>query len=290
MVIHYKPFLLISTILLSMSCNSYKPATKPSETQNNSTVEQEVKPAAKPEEPPVKIPDVPIFGKEKPLELISNMLTDDEIKAGWQLMFDGKTTDGWHTFGSATIDKRWIIKDNSISFDPTIKLDTHPKYSADIVSNKEYANFELSLDWKISEGGNSGICIYVNEQFPKYTKMWETGPEIQVLDDAKHPDGKIAKHNAGDLYDLIAHNNKKAVKSAMEWNHVNIKCVNGALTIKVNGIITVQTQLWNDAWKNLVAGSKFAAYKDFGVYKKGRIGLQDHGDKVWYRNIKIREL
>ncbi|TXH21876.1 MAG: DUF1080 domain-containing protein [Chitinophagaceae bacterium] len=247
-------------------------------------------PAVKVDDPPKKVPDAPNFAKDEPISLLPNLLTDEEKKAGWKLLFDGATTDGWHTFGSATIDKRWVIKDNNLSFDPSIKLESPSKYGADIVSDKEYSNFELSLDWKISEGGNSGICIYVKEDFPKYTSMWQTGPEIQVLDDAKHPDGKIAKHNAGDLYDLIAHNNPKAIKGPNEWNHVMIKCVNGLLTVKVNGFTTVQTQLWNDTWKNMVAASKFAAYKDFGIYKKGRIGLQDHGDKVWYRNIKIKEL
>jgi hypothetical protein len=147
----------------------------------------------------------------------------------------------------------------------------------------------LKLEWKISKNGNSGIIFNVHEDPSKYKETYNTGPEVQVLDNEGHPDGKILKHRAGDLYDLIK-SSSEPVKAPGEWNAVEIINNKGKLQIFVNGINVVTTNMWDDNWKQLIAGSKFKNMPDFGTFKKGRIALQDHGDAVWYRNIKIKQL
>ena len=209
--------------------------------------------------------------------------------AGWTSLFDGKTTAGWHNYGKTTVGEAWKVADETLYLDTAQKVDWQTKGGGDIVSAEAYGNFHLKLEWKIAPGGNSGIIFYVNEDTSKYKYVWQTGPEMQVLDNAAHPDAKIPKHRAGDLYDLIAVNTE-TVKPAGEWNAAEIKSENGKLDFYLNETIVVSTTLWDDSWKALVAGSKFKAYPDFGTYKEGHISLQDHGNTVWYRNIKIKRL
>jgi hypothetical protein len=147
----------------------------------------------------------------------------------------------------------------------------------------------LQLDWNISKDGNSGVIFYIHEDKDKYKWPWETGPEMQVLDNNGHPDGKIIKHRAGDLYDLIT-SSPETVKPPGEWNHAEIKSLNGNLEFYLNGVKVVSTTLWDDNWKKMVANSKFKSMPAFGTYKKGHIGLQDHGNEVRFRNIKIKAL
>jgi len=220
-------------------------------------------------------------------KVAQNTLTKEEKAAGWKLLFDGTSSDGWHAYGSKTIGTAWKIADGVIYFDAN--KDGAPKTGGDIVSDKEYGNFELQIDWKIDKGGNSGICIYINENKDKYNWMWSTGPEIQIVDNEGHPDGKIVKHQAGDLYDLIS-SKTHAENPPLEWNTYLIRCVNGKLDVYLNKEHVVSTVMWDENWKNLIAGSKFRDMPGFGTYKVGRIGLQDHGNNVWFRNIKIREL
>ncbi|MFV5703216.1 DUF1080 domain-containing protein [Flavobacterium sp. XS2P12] len=201
-------------------------------------------------------------------------------------LFDGKTTDGWHTYGKTTVSAAWKIEEGTLHFDPTAKENGQ---GGDIVTDKEYSNFHLKIDWKVAPKSNSGIIFYIHEDPKKYKNTYETGLEMQVLDNDGHPDGKITKHRAGNLYDLIK-SDIEPVKPVGEWNTVEIISNNGQLTLKLNEVIVVKTTLWDDNWKSLVAGSKFAAWKDFGTFKKGKIALQDHGDAVWYRNIVIKEL
>jgi hypothetical protein len=210
-----------------------------------------------------------------------NSLSNKEQNDGWQLLFDGKSTNGWHNYGGGSMEPFWQVVDGTLYLDPTGK-----KEDIDIATDDEFENFHLKLEWKISEKGNSGIVFYVHEN-PKYKWPWETGPEMQVLDNNGHPDAKIYKHRAGDLYDLIACS-KETVKAAGEWNEVEIKCLDGKLDFYLNGVNVVSTTLWDDNWKAMVANSKFKSMPDFSTYKKGRIALQDHGDKVWYRNIRIK--
>lgn len=217
-----------------------------------------------------------------------NTLTKQEKKAGWQLLFDGKTNKGWHTFNKTTIGSAWQVKDDALMLDASQKENWQTKGGGDIVSDEAYDNFHLKLEWKIATNGNSGIILFIQED-TKYKYAWETGPEMQVLDNAGHPDAKIIKHRAGDLYDLISCS-RETVKPAGEWNQVEIISKDGLIEFYLNSEKVVSTTFWNDDWKKLIAGSKFKSMPDFGKFPKGRIGLQDHGDNVWFRNIKIRKL
>ncbi len=217
-----------------------------------------------------------------------NTLSDKEIADGWKLLFDGKSLKGWHKYGTDSIGKAWVINDNSIHLEVSDKKDWQTKNGGDIISANEYGNFHLQLDWKISKDGNSGIIFNVNEDPKKYEFPWMTGPEMQVLDNNGHPDSKIIKHRAGDLYDLIT--SKETVKQAEEWNHAEIISNNGILQFFLNGEKVVETTMWDDAWRTMIAKSKFHEFPGFGTYKKGKLCLQDHGNNVWFRNIKIKEL
>jgi len=221
-----------------------------------------------------------------------NMLTNTEKAAGWKMLFDGETTNGWRNFKKQTIGSSWKIEDDALmlSAEPLEDGKWQAADGGDIITNGEYENFELSLEWKINDCGNSGIIFNVVES-DAYDYVWQTGPEMQVLDNTCHPDAKIEKHRAGDLYDLIKCSTE-TVKSAGDWNHAKIILKDGHLEQWLNGTKVVETQMWTPEWDAMVAGSKFAGdyFKDFGKAKKGHIALQDHGDIVWYRNIKIREL
>lgn len=218
-----------------------------------------------------------------------NSLSAAEKKEGWTLLFDGKTLKGWHKYGGKPAGSAWRAEEGELSLDPSQKNDWQVKDGGDIVSDQSYKNFHLKLEWKIAQNGNSGIIFYIHEDSTKYTWPWMTGPEMQVLDNVGHPDSKIIKHRAGDLYDLISCS-QETVRPFGEWNQVEIRCLNGKLDFWLNGTNVVSTQLWGDEWKKMVAGSKFAKMTGFGTYQEGRIGLQDHGDKVSFRNIKIRTL
>ncbi len=214
-----------------------------------------------------------------------SILSEDEKKDGWQLLFDGTSTSGWHNYGGGSVGSAWKVADNTLQFDGPAKKDT---IAQDIVTDEEFENFDLKLEWKIDTNGNSGIMFYVKEDSAHQKPYW-TGPEMQVLDNNGHPDAKIPKHRAGDLYDLISCS-KETVKPALEWNQVEIKCVNGKLDFWLNGENVVSTQMWDDNWNKMIAASKFKQWPGFGTYKKGKICLQDHGNTVWFRNIKIKKL
>jgi hypothetical protein len=215
-------------------------------------------------------------------------LTTTEQNEGWQLLFDGNSKKGWHVYNNKSDGSAWVVADGALHLDPKQSKDFQTVGGGDIVTNDEYDNFDLKLEWKIADSGNSGILFYVKED-PKYEHTFHTGPEMQVLDNNGHPDAKIPKHRAGDLYDLIS-SSPETVKKAGEWNEVEVISNKGALEFHLNGPKVLSTTLWDDNWRKLIAGSKFKQWKDFGTFKKGRIALQDHGNKVWYRNVKIKKL
>jgi hypothetical protein len=214
----------------------------------------------------------------------NNKLTAAEKTEGWKLLFDGSDTKGWHDYNKKTIDNAWDVNEEALHLNASKKTDD----TRDIVSKGEFKNFDLKMQWKISEGGNSGIIFLVHEA-PEYSESYVTGPEMQVLDNARNDDAKNYKHRAGDLYDLIA-SSSEPVHPAGEWNNVEIKLKNGKLDFYMNGVHTVSTTMWNANWDKLVKGSKFAKMPGFAKYKSGHIDLQCHGYDVWYRNIKIKKI
>ena len=208
---------------------------------------------------------------------------------GWISLFDGSTLKGWHGYGKDSAGSAWDVDSGAIHLNSTDKKGYQTSGGGDIVSADEFENFHLKLDWKISKNGNSGIIFYVHEDTTKYKETWNTGLEMQVLDNDGHSDGKIPKHRAANLYDLIAAN-PETVKPVGQWNLAEVVANNGQLDLYLNGTKVVSTILWDDNWKKLVAGSKFGVMPDWGTFKKGHIALQDHGNDVWYRNIQIQKL
>lgn len=221
------------------------------------------------------------------------MTNSSSANEEWISLFDGKTTKGWHTYGKTTIGKAWKVEDGVLRLDAAAKKEWQTAEGGDIITDESFENFHLKLDWKIAPKGNSGIIFYIHEDPSKYKYPWETGPEMQVLDNGTatnpgHPDGKIISHRAADLYDLVVA--KEKVKPAGEWNTAEIIANQGKLVFRMNGEDVLETTMWDENWKQMVAKSKFKSMPGFGTFKQGKIGLQDHGDDVWFRNIMIRKL
>ena len=217
--------------------------------------------------------------------LLMTVIHTTNAQKGFKPIFDGKTTAGWHNYGKTTVGSAWKVDDGVLHFDPSAAKNGQ---GGDLVTDQEYTNFHLKLEWKVAPNANSGIIFYVNEDLEKHPNTYSTGLEMQILDNDGHPDGKINKHQAGDLYDLIK-SSKAAAKPVGEWNTAEIVCKFGKLTLVLNGVFVVETKLWDANFTTLLAGSKFATWKDFGTFKTGKIALQDHGDAVSFRNIMIKE-
>lgn len=222
-----------------------------------------------------------------------NILSKEESADGWNLLFDGSTLKGWHTYGKQAPGRIWEIREGAIFLNSQNKKNLPKDQHGDLVTDEEYGNFHLKLEWKISPKGNSGIIFFVHEDLTKYSQTYQTGLEMQVLDNGTpirqgHGDARLYTHRAGDLYDLLAA--KEAVRPQGEWNAAEIKAYNGKLDFYLNGEHVLTTTLWDKNWGDMVANSKFKDMPGFGKYKSGRIALQDHDDEVWYRNIKIKRL
>jgi hypothetical protein len=204
------------------------------------------------------------------------------------LLADSKMA-GWHTYGKGAVGSAWKLQNGQLHLDASKKADWQSAGGGDIVTNDEYENFDLKVEWKISRAGNSGIMFYVHEDTTKYKYPWQTGPETQIADNKENEDGKLIRHRAGDLYDLMSID-KEIVNPAGSWNKTEVIANNGKLTILVNHEVVLQTMLWDAGWKKLIAGSKFKEWPGFGTYKKGRIALQDHGADVWFKTVEIKKL
>ena len=218
-----------------------------------------------------------------------NSLTAQEKKEGWQLLFNGTSKEGWHSYGKSEVGQAWQVVDGSLYFDTLQRQGRRIIGGGDMVTDKEYENFHLRLEWKAAPGTNSGIIFLVQEDPKKFSTTYLTGPEMQIIDNDRHADAKIHKHRAGDLYDLIA-SSKEVANPVGEWNLAEIKLNKGKLDLFLNGTPIVSTTMWDDNWNGLVDNSKFKTWKDFAKNKRGKIALQDHGNAVWFRNIRIKEL
>jgi len=217
-----------------------------------------------------------------------NTISPEEKNEGWQLLFNGVTMSEWHGYNQDRIPQEWQVVDGTLFFQGRAKEDAPTHICGDIATNQTFADFHLKIEWKISVNGNSGIMFHVQED-PVYRTPWLTGPEMQLLDNEGHHDGRLTKHRAGDLYDLISCS-KETVKPVGEWNQAEIIVHKSKLSFIQNGEEVVVTTLWDDEWKKLVEDSKFKDMEGFAKSSSGKITLQDHGDPVWFRNIKIKEL
>jgi len=196
----------------------------------------------------------------------------------WVSLFNGKTLRGWHGYKTpGQPSPAWTVEDGTI---------TRIGDGDDLVTDKAYANFELTLDWKISAKGNSGIIYRIA---PTGDVTYTTGPEMQVLDDGGHPDGKSRLTSAGADYGLYP-SPEGHLKPVGEWNSVRLVVKGNHVEHWLNGTKVVTYELGSADWLAKVKASKFAEWPTYGTVKKGVIGLQNHGDRVWYRNIRIREL
>ena len=209
----------------------------------------------------------------------------------WTTLFDGSSTQGWRGYNKPAFpEKGWNIVDGTLHCIGSGAGEAGGS-GGDIIYDKKFSNFELSLEWKISQGGNSGIFILAQE-IPG-VPIYESAPEMQILDNERHPDAKLGVNGnrmAGSLYDLIPAVPQNT-KPAGEWNKVSIICYQGTVVFNQNGANVVEFHLWTDEWKKMCANSKFKDWEMFiNTAKEGYIGLQDHGNDVWFRNIKIREL
>ncbi len=216
-------------------------------------------------------------GEPKP-----NTLTEVEKADGWKLLFDGTSTDAWIGFRKDHLPEAWQAVDGTL---------TRIEKAGDIVTKESFGDFELSLDWKISEGGNSGIFFRVTDE---EETVWRTGPEQQIIDndpETGHRDGANPKTMVGSLYALIPpKGGKDYSKPAGEWNTATIRAVGPNVAFGLNGTETLRFEIGSPEFEALVADSKFTKFAGFAKAERGRIALQDHGDPVWFRDIKIRPL
>lgn len=195
--------------------------------------------------------------------------------AGWKTLFDGKTLSGWRSFKTPTPPSGWQAVDGALAWQ---------SQSGDIMTIEQYGDFELQLEWKLEKGGNSGVIYRVGADGPE---TWSTGPEMQLLDNGGHPDGKNPLTSAGSAYAVYAPS-KDVTKPIGEWNAARLVAKGAHVEHWLNGVKIVDYELWSPDWKARVNASKFAPMPGYGRSKQGHIALQDHGDPVWYRNIRLR--
>jgi hypothetical protein len=208
----------------------------------------------------------------------NNSLSDAEKAAGWVLLFDGKNAGAsLRGYKRADLPAEWKVEDGCIVLRGT---------GGDIVTKDQFKDFEFSCDWNVAPGGNSGIMWHVSEEF---SYPWETGPEMQVLDDERHGDGKSRLTSAGACYALYPAP-EGAVRPAGEWNTAVIRVEGPKVTYLLNGVKTAEFDMSSQEWKDRIKGSKFASMPNFASRPSGHIALQDHGDVVKYRNLKVRPI
>ncbi len=203
--------------------------------------------------------------------------TGDSAGSDWRTLFDGKSTAGWRGYRSQTVPAGWRVEDGLL---------TRAGSGGDLITTDKFGNFDLALEWKVAPGGNSGVMYRATEDAER---PYETGIEMQVLDDAKHADGKSPLTSAGALYGLYPAR-PGVVKPAGEWNAARVVVNGNHVEHWLNGVKVVEAEIGSPDWNARVAASKFAEWPGYGKAREGHIVLQDHGDRVQYRNIRIRAL
>ena len=232
-------------------------------------------------------------GQEKDLdaEPMDPSLSQDRTAGEneWTVLFDGSSFGEWHFYNGGEVGEPWALESGAMVFNPPANRPQGSSYN--LVTDKEYTNFVLQLEWNIAEGGNSGIFWGVQEH-DSLQQPYLTGPEIQVLDDERHPDAKNGpKRLAGALYDMVPPSGN-AVNPAGEWNAVELMIDHNANQghVMLNGKKIVEFPVHGAAWEEMVSKAKFADWEGFGAFKTGKLGVQDHGDKVSFRNIRVKKL
>lgn len=210
----------------------------------------------------------------------------------WIFLFDGESLNGWKRYQADKIGPLWRVEDGAIKCDGKGHGEGSPEFGGSLITLETFGNFELELEWRISEGGNSGILYHVVEK-PEYSHAYVTGPEYQVRDDAQ-ADGTMSSNNkaAGSSYDMYAAFTSKKLNPIMEWNTAKIVYKDGEVEHWLNGDKVVEFDESSDDYKLKFNQSKWSSgdYPHWNTYKEGSIALQDHGAAVWYRNIRIRRL
>ena len=229
--------------------------------------------------------DRPGFHAERPAERPRNVLSEAERADGWRLLFDGATLAGWHRYGAPEIPpaelEGWNVRDGAIE-----RGGTGETAIGDLVTDEVFEDFELALEWKVSPGGNSGVFFHVADGLDA---TWLSGPEVQVLDNSEHADGRNPFTSAGSAYGLYAPV-RDATRPAGLWNEARLRVQDGRVTHWLNGVELLSYRLGDADWLERVEASKFAAFPGYGRAGRGRIALQDHGDAVWFRDVKLRAL
>ena len=215
-----------------------------------------------------------------------NKLNENESSEGWILMFDGNTTSGWRTYHGSAPPEGWKCEDGCLKC-----LGYGKNGGGDIVYAKDlFRDFHLKFEWRISQGGNSGV-FYMAQELPD-EPIWKSAFELQILDNESHPDAKLGMNKnrqAGSLYDLVPAEPQNS-RPAGIWNSVEIISDKRKVMHFMNGEKILEYRIESESFNELIGRSKFGSLPEFGKYREGFIGLQDHGDEVWYRNLKIRRL
>lgn len=214
--------------------------------------------------------------RRAPMPVNPTWLTAEELRDGWRPLFDGVTTAGWHTYRQPGVVEGWAAIDGML---------VRTSGGEDLVTDRQYDSFELELEWRLRPGGNSGIFYWAHEASEK---IYHNAPEYQVLDNVGHRDGLSPLTATGSLYGLYPAP-PELVRPVGEWNHTRIVTNGSKVEHWLNGTRVVEADFDSDELKSRVAASKFNQWPTFGKTRRGYIGLQDHGDTVWYRNLKIRE-
>ncbi|MEM7551331.1 MAG: DUF1080 domain-containing protein [Bacteroidota bacterium] len=262
----------LAIALMVQSCGSAKKESKESEASAEEAVEEE----------------------SVSSEPVNNTLTEAEKAEGWILLFDGETPGAWRGYQKENFPAAWNVEDGALHIQGSGRGEVGSKDGGDIIyPAKKFGEFHYKLEWKVSEGGNSGI-FYLGQEIPEFDYIWKSAPEMQVLDNVNHPDankGKDGNRQAGSLYDLIPAQPQNA-KAVGEWNQVEIIVKDRKVKHIQNGEVVVEYDIESDEFKELIKDSKWPPinpnWADFT--EAGYFGLQDHGDDAWFRNIKVKPL